>query len=62
MAHRVVLMDARWCAEPTDPVYYVMAALTVACATVVAHSCVLLVCWWAVASLALLPTRKSAKI
>jgi hypothetical protein len=21
MAHRVVLMDARWCAEPTDPVY-----------------------------------------
>ena len=59
MARRVVLMDARWCAEPTDPVYYVLAALTVASATVVVYSCVLLVSAWVVGlSLALLPRPK----
>ena len=57
---RVVRMDARWCAEPTDPVYYVLAALTVSGATVVAYSCVLLLCSWVVGfSLAIRPILRS---
>ncbi len=61
MARRVVLMDARWCAEPTDPVYYVLAALTVASVTVVVYSGVLLLCSWVLGlSLALYPCQKRA--
>jgi hypothetical protein len=48
-------MDARWCAEPTDPVYYVMAVLTIASATVVVYSCVLLAAAWAIGAAVLLP-------
>jgi hypothetical protein len=55
-------MDARWCAEPTDPVYYVLAALTVSSATVVVYSCVLLLSSWVIGfSLALLPRPKKVR-
>ena len=59
MVHRVVLTDARWCAEPTDPVYYVLAAGGVACTTAIVYSGVLLVGWWLVSTaLAIGVTRK----
>lgn len=57
-------MDARWCAEPTDPVYYVMAVLTIASATVVVYSCVLLAAAWAIGAavaVSLLPRASKVK-
>ncbi len=42
----MALTSVRWCTESTDPIYYALAAVCIAAATVVAYSCVLLAASW----------------